>query len=224
MRKQSLLSTTSVSCLLYAAVYFLLTTGPVFAGVGAEVQETSGYKAAPAGSQTRWTGHLSYVFGYKRLEGDWSPAEDQLEVGLLDFDFKKKGWPLSFAGQLLMSYSGDVPQGLEGNNSGTYELNLGARKIWEGNSAVHPFIGGGVSIIGATNSTFIDFGDEAGNVNEHSAATVGAWAGAGLYWNFAENWHTGAQLQYSWGELRLGGKDLNAGGLHVLGMIGYHWP
>ena len=177
---------------------------------------------ALANEPSPWTGHLSYTFGYKRLESGWSPAEDQAEIGLLDLDFKKEGWPLSLAVQLIMSYSGEVPEGLSGNFCGTYELNLGVRKIWESPSAVHPFVGGGLSVIGATTNTFISGGGESFSVNERSAATVGAWGGAGFYWNFAKNWHIGPQVQYSWGRLRLGGKELDAGGLDVLGVVGYH--
>jgi hypothetical protein len=171
-----------------------------------------------------WTGHINYVFGYKWLEKGWSPAGEQVEFGLVDFDCRKEGWPVSLAGQLLLTYAGNVPRGLAGNNSGTYELNLGVRKVWEDRSALHPFAGGGVSLIGATNSSFIRFNDGgSAQVNEHSAAAAGVWADAGFYWILSDHWHTGAQLQYSWGELRLGGRDLDAGGLHLLGMLGYRW-
>ena len=188
-------------------------------------QGSDGTGWRPAAAADRWTGHLSYVFGYKQLGGQWAPADGQIEFGLLDFDCRKERWPVSIAGQFLMSYTGNVPKGLAGNNSGTYELNLGMRKVWDDDrSVVHPFIGGGVSLIGATNNTFINFGDgDTAKVNEHSAAGVGLWGGAGMYWQLSDHWHTGAQVQYSWGELRLGGKDLDGGGLHILGMLGYTW-
>jgi hypothetical protein len=171
-----------------------------------------------------WTGHASYVIGYKRLEGRWSPAADQFEFGLIDVDFGKRSWPVSIAGQLLLSYTGDTPRNLPGNNSGTYEVNLGLRKVFNQDAAVQPFIGGGVSLIGASTGQFIRFNRyESANVREDGAVSAGFWAGAGLYWAFHQHWHTGLAIQYSWGELRLAGKDLNAGGVHALGLVGYRW-
>src|SRR5712692_10397364 len=104
------------------------------------------------------------------------------------------------------------------------EVNRGLRKVFDIHGSVRPFIGGGASVIGGSTSRFIKFGLlEAANVQEHSAATVGFWGGGWLYWEFDAHWHTGIELQYSRGQIRLGGKDLNAGGLHALSMIGYHW-
>ncbi len=196
-------------------------SGEILAGLGAA---SLGAESQVIVLPRRWTGHVSYIFGYKRLADGWSPAVDQAEFGLIDFDCRKEDWPLSFAGQFLVTYAGQVPQGLSGNNSGTYELNLGARKVWDKGGIFQPFAGGGVSLIGASNSSFIDFGGgESAQVNEHSAATVGFWGDAGLYWLWGERWHSGVQLEYSWGRVRLGGKALNAGGVHILGMIGIHW-
>jgi hypothetical protein len=163
-----------------------------------------------------WTGHISYVIGYKRLERGWSPGADHAEYGLFDFDVARRSWPIRIAGQVLLTYAGDTPKGLTGNFQ-TYEVNLGLRKVFEIHGSVHPFIGGGASVIGARTSNLLN---EERNRND---ATVGLWGGGGLYWEFNAHWHTGIELQYSWGEIRVGGKDLNAGGLHALSMIGYHW-
>lgn len=183
-----------------------------------------GGPAQEAGAGEGWTGHLSYVIGYKRLESRWSPAANQFEFGLIDVDFGRRRWPVSIAEQFLMSYTGDTAEGLPGNNSGTYELNLGLRKVFYPDRALQPFIGGGASLIGASTGEFITFNrSESANVQEDGAVTAGFWAGAGLYWAFHQHWHTGLAVQYSWGKLRLAGKDLNAGGVHALGMVGYRW-
>lgn len=186
--------------------------------------QAPGAASHDADAGDRWTGHFSYVIGYKRLEGGWSPAADQFELGLFDVDFGKRRWPVSIAGQLLLSYVGDTPQDLSGDNSGTYEVNVGLRKVFNPDGAFQPFVGGGPSLIGASTGEFIRFGrHESGNVQEDGAVTAGFWAGAGLYWAFHEHWHTGIAVQYSWGKLRLAGRELNAGGVHVLGMVGYRW-
>lgn len=210
-----------LAILVSAALFVAAQAVPVFAAEPAgPAEKVSAERAAPGD----WTGHISYVFGYKRTGGGWSPANDHVEFGIFDLDFRRKSWPVSLAAQFLFSYSGDVPDGLTGNNSGTYELNLGLRKVWDAEGRIRPFLGAGPSLIGASNSTFISFNNrESANAQHHNSATLGFWANAGTYVHITESFHTGLMAQYSWGEIRLGGKDLNAGGLHLLGMLGYRW-
>lgn len=207
--------------LVSAALFVASQAEPAFAADSAGPDEKVSAGRADPGD---WTGHISYVFGYKRTGSGWSPAKDHVEFGLFDLDFKQESWPVSLAAQLLLSYTGDVPDGLTGDNSGTYELNLGFRKVWDAGGRILPFLGGGPSLIGASNGEFIVFNDqESANVQHHNSATIGFWVNAGTYVHITESFHTGLMAQYSWGEIRLGGKDLNAGGLHLLGMLGYHW-
>lgn len=177
--------------------------------------------------EAQWTGHISYVVGYKRLSNEWSPAEDHLEFGLVDFDFRRTNWPISIAAQLLTTTTpgNDIPDepGFEGDFSGTYEFNLGLRKVWENSPRFHPFLGGGPSIIGgSTTEKHSGRGGAWYNQEEHDA-DFGFWAGTGFYWVITESFHLGMNAQYSWAEIELFDKDLNAGGIHLNMIIGYHW-
>lgn len=189
----------------------------------------TGGSAEPASptsaSEKTWAGHASYVLGYKRLESDWNPVENQTEVGIVDVDLTRTDWPISLCGQALFTFTEDIPEvsGAQGDASGTWEFNLGARKIWTISDKWKPFLGVGLSVIGASASKFVDAPGGSIQDYEDSDIGLGAWGGAGLYWHFADHWHVGATLQYSWGEVTLFEKRMNAGGFHALGMFGYHW-
>lgn len=175
-------------------------------------------------AEDNWTGHISYVLGYKRVGSEWSPANDHVEFGILDLDFRRMSWPVSLAAQLLLSYTGGVPDGLAGNNSGSYEFNFGLRKVWDTDGRISPFLGGGPSVIGASNSEFTKFSNhDNANVQDNNSTALGFWLNAGSYVHVTESFDVGLMAQFSWGEIRLGGKNLNAGGLHLLSMLGYHW-
>ena len=172
--------------------------------------------------ESPWAGHVSYIFGYKRLNNDWKGAQDHIEFGLVDLDIQKKNWPIHIAGQLLLTYSPDTPDNpaIKGDFSGTYEFNLGLRKVWERPSQFHPYFGGGVSIIGA--STTEDLGD-GWYYQEDNDSSYGYWVGTGFYWMLSEKWHTGLNFQYSHAKVELFDEELNAGGLHFNLLIGWRW-
>jgi hypothetical protein len=176
--------------------------------------------------EVKWTGHINYIFGYKILSNDWKPAEDQIEFGLVDLDLRRSNWQVSIVGQLLMTYSSDIPEryGFEGDFSSTYEFNLGLRKVWENSSCFHPFLGGGPSIIGGSTTRQIDrpFGG-AIYVQDDNDTGYGYWVGGGFYWVLTERLHTGLNAQYTSGKIKLFENDLNAGGIHLNVIIGYHW-
>jgi len=203
-------------CILYALV----------ADAEGETITKANSTAEQMQQEIKWTGHLNYIFGYKKLSNDWKPAEDQIEFGLVELDLRRLNWQVSIVGQLLMTYSSDIPEryGFEGDFSGTYEFNLGLRKVWENSSRFHPFLGGGSSIIGGSTTRQIDrpFGG-AMYVQDDNDAGFGYWVGGGFYWVLTERLHTGINAQYTWGEIKLFEEDLNAGGIHLNVIIGYHW-
>lgn len=169
-----------------------------------------------------WSGHISYAIGYEKMDNDWGSASDRFQYGVVDIDFRPPDFGVNFVFQVLSSYSDNAPPqpGAAGNWSQTYEINLGVRKLFENDSAFVPFIGGGGSIVGAQTKTTIS-----NNVylrdNEWG---FGLWAGAGCYWHITESFHIGAAVQYTWANMDLTGQgDLNAGGIHVMFLIGGHW-
>jgi hypothetical protein len=212
-----------------ALVVFWITICTVYALVANAEGETiskANSTAEQMQQEAKCTGHLNYIFGYKKLSNDWEPAEDQIDFGLVEFDLRRLNWQVSIVGQLLLAYSSDIPEryGFEGDFSGTYEFNLGLRKVWENWPRFHPFLGGGLSIIGGSTTRQIDrpFGG-AIYVQDDNDAGFGYWVGGGFYWVLTERLHTGINAQYTWGEIELFDKDLNAGGIHLNFIIGYHW-
>ena len=170
----------------------------------------------------RWTGHASYIFGYKKLSSDWAPADDQFEFGIFDMDIKRKHWPVSIVGQMLLSYSSQISEfvGSRGDFSGTYEFNIGLRKIWDSRPKFHPFIGGGLSLVGGSTTTQVERYDY---VQEDNDSGIGYWLGAGFYWVVSESFHTGLNVQYTRADITLFDRELSSGGLHVNILLGTSW-
>jgi hypothetical protein len=164
------------------------------------------------------------VIGYKGLNSDWAPANDQFEFGLVDLDFRPPRWPVGFVVQTLMTYANNVPDqpGFRGDFCGTYELNFGLRKVWDRHPRLQPFLGGGVSVLGA--DTVTDWGmGWWWYEQEDSDTALGWWVSSGLYYNTSPAFHIGGQVVYSDGEIELFGQKLNAGGLSIVFVIGMHW-
>lgn len=170
----------------------------------------------------KWTIHLSYVAGYKHLADAWVPAQHEAEFGLIDFDFGKERWPLNLCAQLLLSYSPVVPRlpALLGDYSGTYECNLGFRKVFRPGGPIQPHVAAGVGILGASTTTKVERGVY---YQEENSSCVGYWGNAGLFWIFSDTHFVGLAAEYSMGRITLFGQRLNAGGIHVLFYFGWHW-
>jgi hypothetical protein len=191
-------------------------------------QPRSSSGAAPGGQESQSSdgrtsaAHVSYIFGYKRLEKKWHPGENQMDFGIVDVDYRRAHWPVSIAAELSLSYTWYKPNlpGFKGNFAGTYEFNTGARKIWERWDRIQPFVGGGFSILGG--STTSQIGGTI-YVQESHNARPGAWGEAGLYWLVGRKWHTGFRAEYSDGTITLFGQRLNAGGVHVMALLGRRW-
>jgi hypothetical protein len=193
----------------------------------AYAQQPDSTSAAPSGQESsspgkRSAAHVSYIFGDKRLEEKWAPGENQIDFGIFDFDYRRTRWPVSLAGELSLSYTSYKPSipGFKGNFAGTYEFNIGVRKVWERWSRTQPFIGGGFSILGGSTTTHVS-----GTiyVQESHNARPGAWSEGGLYLLVGRHWHTGIRVEYSYGTITLFSQPLNAGGVHVMALLGRRW-
>jgi len=177
---------------------------------------------SPSSNARKSTGHSSYIFGCKRLGKKWHLGENQIDFGIMDFDYRRAHWPLSLAGELSLSYTSYKPNlpGFKGNFAGTYEFNMGARKVWERWNRIQPFLGGGFSILGGSTTTHVS-----GTiyVQESHNARPGAWGEAGMYWLAGQPWHAGVRAEYSDGTITLFGQRLNAGGVHLMALLGRRW-
>ena len=203
---------------LVSLLFFLFGLRPTQSLSAGRVEPDSTSAMTP----DKWTIHLSYVAGYKHLEDMWAPAQHEAEFGLIDFDFGKESWPMSICAQLLLSYSPVVPglQGFQGDYSGTYECNVGIRKVFRPEGRIQPHVAAGIGILGASTTTRIERGIYYQPGNSHA---IGYWGNAGLYWIFSETYFTGLAVEYSNGRITVFGQRLGAGGIHVLWYFGWHW-
>ena len=91
---QSYRPTQSISLFaLLFLVNIILFNFPAFAQDNRQETEKASEQPSEVVNK-RWTGHLNYVIGYKKVNDDWAPAESQFEFGLIDCDIKRLNWPL----------------------------------------------------------------------------------------------------------------------------------
>jgi opacity protein-like surface antigen len=143
-------------------------------------------------------------------------VENHGELGL-KLDFRQQTWPVNIAIDFLYSFGEDDLLGinLEGE---TFEINFGVRKIWDQDPLVRPFIGGGISLIGAK----LEGSAFGGSVSDDDTA-VGFWIDGGVYWALTESFNLGLELGFSKAEVTLFNVDGEAGGIHLGALMGYHF-
>jgi hypothetical protein len=147
-----------------------------------------------------WTGNINAFLGAKALNNDdWSPAEDQGEIGI-KFDFRPKSWPVNIAIDYNYAQSNDEDffDPTLGNGkfqSTTTELNIGAKA---------------------------DITAPAGSASDSDTGT-GIWFGGGVYWTIADHFNLGLDLEVSSADVTLFNVDVNSGGGHFGFLAGYHW-
>ena len=160
-----------------------------------------------------WTGNLNLFFGFKYLdEIEWAPTDDQVEYGI-EFDFRRRTWPISIAVDFLYGSDDGEAQGTK-FESKTSELNLGVRKIWKGVPPVHTFIGGGFSLI---------WGEFSGRGLTERDEALGWWFNGGVYWTVTEHFNIGIEGRFSTSDVTLFGIDVDPGGAHIGVVSGFHW-
>lgn len=164
-------------------------------------------------SDDEWTGNANWFIGIKALdETEWSPTEAQAELGL-EFDFRKRSWPVNIAVDYMRGKGDGVALGIY-FESETSELNLGIRKIFDTIPYTRFFLGGGLAMI---NGKFSGLG-----LSDDDTA-LGTWLNGGVYWTIAEHLNLGLELKFSSASVNIFGVDANAGGTHFGFLAGYHW-
>ncbi|WP_428624409.1 outer membrane protein [Sedimenticola sp.] len=164
-------------------------------------------------SASEWQGHASMLFSQKYLDDEWD-GHDSQSSGAIMIDFKKPSWPVSFAVDAVGSHEDSVSGNLD--ETGTGELDIGIRKIWEiSGSDIQPYVGGGLALMSAEQRRL--------GLAKQDDDVVGAWLGAGAYWNLGERLQVGLDVRYSRGEVTLYDEDVDAGGVNAGAFIGIHW-
>jgi opacity protein-like surface antigen len=175
------------------------------------------------------TGNVSGYLGFRALDkGEWEPVETQLQFGTL-FDITPDNWPVSIAVDLLVSVGVEEDEFVDGSRTGTagfaditgsvIELDVGVRKIFNTGSGFTPYVGGGLAFASATYE--IDYFSAATQDGDDSG--VGIWIGAGFYLPLTNHFHLGFDARVSTVEVTLFNRDVDAGGLQLGFLVGYHW-
>jgi hypothetical protein len=166
-------------------------------------------------------GNVNLLMGGKRLDKtEWEPQEKQAEMGI-QADFLPPLWPFSLA---VNGYGSsnvrkeDTALGKETRTASTTEMQIGIRKIWHPPFLAQPYVGGGVTF--ARSDLKSKIGD---TTTEVSDSGTGLWAEAGVYWTVFGSLNLGPAIGVSSAKTKIGGQDLNAGGVRVSVLVGYHW-
>jgi hypothetical protein len=167
-----------------------------------------------AGADTgEWTGNVNFSLGSKALDqDDWEPVEDQGEFGV-SVDFGKKDWPVNIVIALYGSGDESSYQGYDVEGT-TSEFRVGVQKAWSPSPNMHPFIGGGIALIGAEYKVEPVSDDDTG---------TGLWINGGIFWTLGTAFNLGFELGHSQADVTLFGVDGEAGGGHAAIILGYHW-
>jgi hypothetical protein len=181
--------------------------------------------AAPQAS-AGFAGDVNFFLGQKSLDSDdWKPIDDQVEFGAV-MSFGADDWPVRIAADVLTSVEEKDVNGFGGNvtlTGVTFELAGGVRKIWQ-NGNVRPYLGAGVGVIGA--ALELDNGIATIDAND---ATLGFWAGTGVFFRLGSNFNIGADVRFSTAKVDLDfgagniARDVNVGGLHYGMLLGFGW-
>lgn len=179
---------------------------------------------APAlAAHARGEGSVNLLVGAKALNrDDWTPFEDQGELGLM-LTLGGRGWPVLAAidlvgsrdEQMVMTASG--PRTIAGS---TGEVDVGVRKEW-GRRAVHPYFGGGLTYVRAKIESI--GANDAVVGSGHGG--VGLWFGGGAYWRLGRSVNLGFSLRATLADGDVNqGNSVAMGGGHVALLAGYGWP
>jgi hypothetical protein len=162
------------------------------------------------------TGNINGYLGAKFLdEDDWSPVENQGAIGAM-FDIRGRNWPISIAVNAVFS-SDEDEEGAVDSTGGTAELQLGVKKIWDFPAKFHLAVSGGLAIVSA--AVEVDTG--VAKTDDDDSA-VGGWLAVDPYWTFG-SFNLGPHIALSSAEVTIFGEDIQAGGLHLGVVMGYHW-
>jgi len=144
-------------------------------------------------------GNVNFSLGNRSLDDNaTAPLDEQTFVGGY-MDFQIKDWPVDLSGGLYRSSKSDSDQGIDVEATIT-EVSFGAIKNWSVLGNMHPFAGGGISVV-KVEAEVSDgfFTAKADDTN------LSAYAEGGVYWTLANVMNLGVQGRFTRGS----GADLD---------------
>jgi hypothetical protein len=208
-------------------IHFMVLAAAGFFAADAFARENFSDYLAGSGSLS----HLNLLAGTKTLSAsDWEPAQDALALGL-EWDYTEEDWPVGMTWGLFYakgegkgSTFGGASRGIGGQaaasssgssfSSRTIELMFGFKKIWVFDSLgwFRPHLGGGVSL-GQARAKFPGGSEE--------GYGMGGWGAAGFAVDAWGPCQVGLDFRYSSVAAKFDRNSVDAGGIYLLGFIGY---
>ena len=163
-------------------------------------------------------GNVNFSLGDRSLDSSaTAPVDDQTFIGGY-MDFQVKDWPVNLAGGLYRSWKSDSLNGVDVDASIT-ELSFGAIKNWTVMGNMHPFAGGGLSMV-KVEAQVSDgiFTEKADDTN------MAAYAEGGVYWTLHDVMNLGVHGRFSRGSsATLNGANFDADYFQVGVLAGFGW-
>jgi hypothetical protein len=184
----------------------------IFAMVLALLVGWSGGASAAGGIE----GNINLLMGQKNLDkNDWEPVEEQTAIGLM-FDITPAGSPIALAIDLLSTE--DSTSYFDGYDwfqvrGETQEIDLGIR-WYTPPHVIRGYVGGGLALINA--EIKVD------NASEEDDA-IGYFINGGVVCTLARHLNLGLNVRYSAAKVDIAGIDVEAGGLTLAGVVGFHF-
>jgi opacity protein-like surface antigen len=163
-------------------------------------------------------GNVNFSLGNRSLDDNaTAPVDEQMFVGGY-MDFEIKDWPVALAGGLYRSSKSDSTQGLDVEATIT-EISFGAVKNWTVLGNMHPFAGGGLSMVkveAEVSDAF--FSEKADDTN------LSAYAEGGVFWTLANVMNLGVQGRFTRGSSAdLGGASFDPDYFQLGVIAGFGW-
>jgi hypothetical protein len=180
--------------------------------------------AASTDASARYVGNLNLFVGQMWLnQGDWSPVDQQREVGLM-LAFAEERAPIHFSldAFLTKDEATDANPAVDSRVGGSStEIAIGVRKVW-GQNATRPHLGAGAVVMQVREER----DGPSGAVNNGDRG-YGAWIDAGVTWRIASHLNLGFEARYSVSTVDLGTasdfREITAGGIQLGLLIGFGW-
>lgn len=173
-----------------------------------------------------WTGNYNAVFGVKFLDaGVWSPVNLHRDFGL-QIDVRRQSWPISLLMEITNSQTararatGALPSLGNSEFAGvSRERNLGLRRNFREDAALRYSVDAGLGHVSADLSGV----NPDGKSERSTDQGIGAFLGAGVYFSIANTLNMGFHGRYTYHKVKLLEKVGNGSGLHLWGLVGYHF-
>lgn len=160
---------------------------------------------ALAGTPVLADGNVNFTLGSRTLdENDFEPVDTQTFIGA-EVDFAISDWPINLAGGIYRSTKSDSIGSADVEATIT-EVSFGAMKTWDVMGNMHPFVGGGLSMVQ------VEAEADAGGVSTSDDDTGTAfYAEGGVYWRLGSAMNLGAHGRFNRGSSHdIGGGDIDS--------------